>query len=162
MANIISSKNKLFKDTSINNFLKKSIVSARDIDIGNYDKLVLNKDVFSIPQNTILIDSIDCIYESHKKYIDIHILIEGEEAVELINLKNLDIEPYETNYENDYFLYTSDTVEKNIILDKTKIAIFGFNDIHKVCIKSANGCISVRKVVLKVTQSLFEKEFIYE
>ena len=42
------------------------------------------------------------------------------------------------------------------------IAIFGFNDVHKVCIKSANDDVSVRKVVLKVRQSVFEKEFIYE
>lgn len=162
MANIISSNHKLFKDDAINDFLKMSVVIARGLDIGSYDKLVLNQDVFSIPQNTILKDSKDGIYESHKEYIDIHIVIEGKETVELIDLTKLDIKSYEANYENDYFLYRSDTIEKSIILDESKIAVFGFDDIHKVGIKSINDDISVRKVVLKVTKSLFEKEFIYE
>ena len=59
MANIISSNHKLFKDDTINDFLKKSVVIARGLDIGSYDKLILNEDVFSIPQNTILKDSKD-------------------------------------------------------------------------------------------------------
>lgn len=162
MANIISNNHKLFKDETINIFLKKSITIARDLDIGSYEKLVLNDDIFSIPQNTILKDSKDSIYEVHKKYIDIHIVIEGKETIELLDLTNLDIQPYESNHENDYFLYSSAAMGERVILDRTKIAVFGFNDIHKVGIKSTNNDISVKKVVLKISKSLFEKEFIYE
>ena len=162
MADIISSNHKLFKDDTLNDFLKESVAIARGLEVGSYDKLVLNQDVFSIPQNTILKDSKDCIYESHKKYIDIHIVIEGKEKVELIDLTKLDMKAYEANYENDYFLYSSDIVDKSIILDEMQIAVLGFNDVHKVGIKSVNDDISVKKVVLKVSKILFEKEFIYE
>ena len=64
--------------------------------------------------NTILKDSKDCIYESHKGYIDIHIVIEGKETVELIDLDNLTVEPYEVNFENDNFLYHSDEMEEKL------------------------------------------------
>lgn len=70
--------------------------------------------------------------------------------------------PYEANYENDYFLYRNDALEKSIVLDENRVIIFCFDDIPRVGIKSTNGAISVRKVVLKVTKSLFEKEFTYE
>lgn len=162
MANIISSNHELFKKDIINSFLKKSIKIARDLDIGCYDKLVLNEDIFTIPQNTILKDSNDCIFESHKKYIDIHIVIEGKETVELLDLSKLDIQPYECNYEDDYFLYSSAIMDERIVLDKTQIAIFGFNDLHKVGIKTKNHDSSVKKVVLKISKNLFEREFIYE
>lgn len=159
---IVSSNHKLFKDSVMNDFLKESMMVARSLDTRSYDKLMLNEDFFSIPQNTLLKDSKDCIYESHKKYIDIHIVVEGKEAVELIDLAKSSVVPYEANYENDYFLYHSDTVEKRIILDEIQIAVFDFDDVHKVGIKSTNDEVSVRKVVLKVTKSLFEREFINE
>jgi len=162
MANIILSNQIFFKDNTINDFLKKSLLIARGLDIGCYDKLVFNQDIFSIPQNTILKDSKDCIYESHKEYIDIHIVIEGKETVELIDLDKLAVEPYEVNYENDYFLYSSDEMAEKIVLDQMSIVVFGFNDVHKVCIKSTDSDISVKKVVLKVRKCTFEKEFINE
>jgi len=162
MANIISSNHKLFKDKTINDFIEKSVLIARGLDIGCFDKLVLNQDIFSIPKNTILKDSKNCIYESHKEYIDIHIVIEGRETVELIDLKKSTIEPYEVNYENDYFLYRSALTEDKIVLNEMSVAIFGFDDIHKVCIKSRKDDVSVKKVVLKIKQSIFEKEFIGE
>lgn len=165
MAYIVNVKDRLFSDICTNNkillFLEKSIEVARKLDIGCYEKLILNDTIFSIPQNTLLKSSLECIFESHKEYIDIHIIINGVENIELLDIKEVST-PYEENIENDYFLYKSDEDTKKVILDQDRIGIFLFEDIHKVGIKSSYVENNVVKVVLKIKKNVFEKEFIYE
>lgn len=164
MAYIIDIKNisflNIFKNESLLLFIEKSMEVAKKLDIGCYEKLILDDSTFSIPQNTLLKCKSDCIYESHKKYIDIHIIVNGIENIELLDIDGLH-KLYEENFENDYYLYTSKLDTKKIVLDKNTIGIFLFEDIHKVGIESSGIQQNIVKVVLKIKKNIFEKEFIY-
>lgn len=149
----------VFKNTKINELVHDSIKVAKDLQVGEFKKVVLNKDVFIIAQNTVLKDKKDCFYESHKKYIDVHYSIEGSESIEVINIENIK-EPYESNLENDYYLYNSADSEKKLTLCSNELIIFSFEDVHKVGIKQKNN--NIIKIVVKITKELFDKEFKYE
>ncbi len=161
MAKIIQSTTSLFKDFKINNFLVNSIKIAEKLDKGKYEKIIFDDDIFSIPQNTILKKSMDCVYESHKEYIDIHVVVSGAEAVELVDVSDTK-SPYEENLENDYYLYKNSLNPKKIILNNQRITILFFDDVHKVGIEISTQIDSVIKVVLKIKKTRFDKEFINE
>mgnify|MGYP000090625510 CR=1 FL=1 len=150
----------VFKKMEINELVQNSIKIAKNLKVGEYKKIIFDNDIFIIAQNTMLKDKSDCIYESHKKYIDIHYSIEGTEDIEVININDIG-KPYESNFENDYYLYSSNYVEKKITLDSNELIIFSFDDVHKVGINQGNNN-SIIKIVIKITKEIFEKEFTRE
>ena len=160
MAKFIERNSLLFRDKEILQFLEESIDVAKNLEVGTYDKLILNNDIFSIPQNTYLKESADCVFESHKEYIDIHVIINGTENIELLHT-NDNHQIYEKNTNNDYYLYTSNINAKKTVLNEKMLAIFFFEDIHKVGIVSNSNNNHIVKVVLKIKKNLFEKEISY-
>jgi len=152
---------KLFKNKNIVSFIYDGIDKAKQLSEGKYNRLVYDSSFFLILQNSILKNSTDCVFESHKEYIDVHIVIDGRERIELLDVKDVDF-PYESSIENDYYLYKSELDSQKYILDKNKIAIFDFHDVHKVGIRTSDKPDSVIKIVLKMKKDKFEEEFINE
>ena len=152
---------KIFPNHNVRSFIETSIERAKKLERGTFEKIVYDKSMFSIIQNTILKDRTKCVYESHKKYIDIHIVVSGSESVDLINIQRVS-EPFESSVENDYYLYKLNASTSDYYLEKDMIAVFLFEDVHKVGMLSNTSTDNVVKVVLKVEKDVFEKEFYFE
>lgn len=148
----------LFKSQHLNDFIKRNIGIALSLEAGEYQKNILNDEFFIIPQNTLLKTSQECIYESHKKFYDIHCCIKGVEQVELLSIADVG-NPCEINIESDYCLYRTNKSAREIILSQNQFVIFSFADVHKVGINVSGNLISVVKIVIKIKKDLFEKEF---
>jgi len=151
----------LFKNKEINNFISQNIDLSLTLNKSEFKKNIFSDDLFIIAQNTLLKDSNECIYESHKEYLDIHHIIENTEKMEVLTLKDIE-EPYELNIEYDYYLYKTNIDIEEIIITKNQFIIFSFDDVHKVAIKSMDSSDNIIKIVIKIKKSLFEKEFINE
>jgi biofilm protein TabA len=92
-------------------------------------------------------DKSDTRYESHRKYIDIQYIIEGEEMMGLAPLDKVEvIEPY--NAEKDIAFYQYDG-GKYITATPKNFVIFFPTDAHRPTMK-VNENSKVRKIVVKV------------
>jgi len=150
----------IFNDKELVGFLYRSIELARKLEVGKFKKLIFNDDVFAISQNITLKSCSDGVFESHKEYIDVHIVVEGREAVEMMSVSDMP-EPYDKCMDNDYYLYKFEKCSSKVTLDKNKIAVFLFDDGHKVGLEADGSIENVAKVVLKIKENAFKKEFIY-
>ena len=79
-------------------------------------------------------DKKDCLFESHKKYIDIQYMFEGDEIMEVENVNNLLIEtPYKEDL--DYAKYAQCSNFSSLLIKENELAIFYPDDAHMPCIK---------------------------
>ncbi len=89
-------------------------------------------------------------FESHEKYIDIQILLKGQEYVYYTNKSNLTVaKPY--NSENDITFYGNSIAEYDRIkLDGTNFVILYPHEAHapQVCVNDTP--LKVKKVVIKI------------
>lgn len=89
----------------------------------------------------------DALYESHKKYIDIQYIIEGEEIMGLTTLDKVTVkEPY--SEEKDISFYDFDGGEY-IKATPEKFFLFFPEDVHRPSITTGDSVL-VRKIVVKV------------
>lgn len=116
--------------------------------IDAFEKINLDKNNFGLEQVYYTKDRNKCFFESHRKYIDVQFILDGEEIIEVSDIKNLDVTfPYDENM--DIIKY-NDNVNASIVkLQKGDVAIFFQEDGHMPCIK-LNKPGKVVKTVVKV------------
>jgi len=92
-------------------------------------------------------------YESHNEYIDIQILLSGQEYIYYtdINLLNTDI-PYD--FKKDITFYCDVVEGQNILLDGSNFVTLYPNEAHAPQISFDNRRQFVKKVVIKVKKDL--------
>ena len=109
----------------------KTLVNTK---VGECNKIVLDENCFVLEQAYITKDKEDCFFESHKKYIDIQYVFEGEEIMEVENLSNLQVTtPYKEDL--DYAKYSQSKDSSILKIRKNELAIFFPQDAHMPCIK---------------------------
>ena len=108
--------------------------SILNIKVDECNKIVLDENCFILEQSYITKDKENCLYESHKKYIDIQYMFEGDEIMEVENVNNLLITT-EYNEELDYAKYAQSSSSSILKIRKTEFAIFYPTDAHMPCIK---------------------------
>lgn len=114
-------------------------------DLGKYE--ISGNTIFGIKSEYDTSTNYDPKLEAHKKYIDLHYIIEGEENINYELLKNQNVIK-EYDIDSDYMFYQS-TKSALINLNKGDFAIFYPNDIHMPGI-ALNRPSKVRKVVIKI------------
>ena len=88
--------------------------------------------------------------EAHKKYIDLQIMIEGEEKVRMSNIKDLEISQ-QYNQEKDVAFYKPLFDISEFFIQKGKFAVFFPQDGHEPG-GAVNGVpIQVKKAVFKIS-----------
>ena len=152
---------KIFQNNDICAFIRSSIETSKKLELGSFEKVTYNDSIFAITLNSIVKDRDQCIYESHKKYVDIHIIVDGCESVDLIDIQSAP-SPFESSLEKDYYLYQVSESLSTYELKKNMLAVFLFEDVHKTGIRSNPFTDNVIKVVLKVDTEVFEQVFCYE
>lgn len=138
---------KLYKDLSHNMAIAVNYLITCDInslEIGKH--AIVEDDIFVIMNEYDTKDEVDCKTEAHKKYIDIQIMLKGEEKFGFAFLNNQKVsEIY--NPEKDYTFY--DTLLDYQNLHEGTFVIFFPTDLHCPSIK-INDSIKVKKAVVKV------------
>lgn len=114
------------------------------MSLGKYE--VEGTDIFAIVNEYETKDVADCVWEAHRKYIDIHHILRGSELIGTTLLTN-QLPTKEYDGENDYCLFEGG--ESKQVLHTGMFAIFYPHDIHSTS-HHPNSKTFVRKVVMKV------------
>lgn len=122
--------------------------SLKNIELDNCNKIILDENCFVLEQSYISKNKEDCFFESHKKYIDIQYIFEGEEIMEVENIDNLLVTtPYKEDL--DFAKYAQSEDSSSLKIRENELAIFYPQDAHMPCIK-INENKKVIKAVFKI------------
>jgi len=118
-----------------------------EINTGRYDLgngIYANVDIYNTKSAE------NCYFESHRKYIDIQIVLSGKERLDYTDIKNLKVkEEYDEN--RDIMFYYNPHYPKNTIqLLPGKFALLYPHEAHKPQLQYENVSEHVKKVVIKI------------
>ncbi|MFI3300700.1 MAG: YhcH/YjgK/YiaL family protein [Candidatus Gastranaerophilales bacterium] len=138
-------------------YLSQYIKSEEILDfVNNLDKNVaigkhiINENVYANVDAYMTKPLEDCLLEAHEKFIDIQILIDGEEQINFINIDGLnEASPYDSNRDIVFF-ETPKNKLSSVMLNNKNFAIFYPQDAHMPQIAIENGRSKVKKVVVKI------------
>ena len=115
---------------------------------GAFEKVVLDEKNFALEQVYNTKERKNCFFESHKKYIDVQFIVEGEKIIEVADVNDINIDA-DYDSELDLLKYKHASKASIIKLKKGDIAIFYPRDAHMPCVQSSNSQ-KVVKTVVKV------------
>lgn len=94
----------------------------------------------------------DGFFESHRKYIDVQVVVEGEELMEVIDAAAIALrQPY--NPERDLIVYEDSSRASLLRLQAGQLAVFFPADVHMPSLRVGPAAVAVRKAVVKVPVS---------
>ena len=118
------------------------------LPLNAFKKVDIDKNNFGLEQVYNSKVRENCFFESHKQYIDVQFILEGEEIIEVANSSELSIDiPYSN--EMDLMKYNMTNNSSVIKLKKGDVSIFYPEDAHMPCVK-LNKSLKVVKTVVKV------------
>ena len=96
----------------------------------------------------------DAKLETHRKYVDIQMLLSGREAIEIFPKKGLAVsEPYNPEKDAEFYHVPAET-HARITLRPGQFLVFFPEDAHMPCLMAGNSPQPVKKVVIKVAVEL--------
>ncbi len=92
--------------------------------------------------------------ETHRKYVDIQVLLSGEEVIEIFPKNGLTVsEPYNPEKDAEFYQVPPETRAK-VTLSPGQFVVFLPEDAHMPCLMAGNSPQPVKKVVIKVAVEL--------
>ena len=143
-------------------YIEGSICNSSEINkrilnlpIGSFNRVELSDDIFAYEQVFLTKNREECFFESHKKYIDLQLIVEGEELMEYSEIEKLNMS-IQYNSETDFIIYDTPQIgaTSKILLVNNDMAIYFSHDGH-MGLSKANKISIVHKTVLKVPQVLW-------
>lgn len=132
--------------------LKAGSASAQRLDAleaGESHKTDLGEGVFAIEQVYETKLRAAGFFESHQKYIDVQVVVEGDEAMELADLSRMTmLEPYLP--ERDLVVYSDEPFASVLRVRAGDVAVFYPNDVHMPSLQMSSTPMLVRKAVVKI------------
>lgn len=116
--------------------------------INSFEKVDLDENNFGLEQVYITKVREECFFESHRQYIDVQFILEGEEIIEVMNKEDL-LVTSQYNKEMDLIKYKTINNSSIIKLKKGDVAIFYPEDAHMPCVE-LNKSTKVVKTVVKI------------
>ena len=86
----------------------------------------------------------ETFFEAHKRYLDVHLMVQGEERVELASPEGLTL----FEHQGDFYAYRGEA-EQSLVLRPGSFLVVFPEDAHRIKIQ-VNGPETVSKVVFKV------------
>lgn len=121
----------------------------RALPVGKAEKIDLGGGVFVVEQAYETKSRPDGFFESHRKYIDVQVMVEGEELMELVDLSLITAkDPYIE--ERDFCSYQDCTDATKLHAVTGQTAIFWPPDVHMPSLRLRGTPVVVRKAVVKV------------
>ena len=109
------------------------------------DRLYATRQVFeSLPEEKTF-------YESHRRYLDIHVVTKGEERMDIASPNDLRVNEEKSDPEKgDFFVFTGDPDEKQTVILRPGTFLVAFpEDAHR-CKGQVEGPCDVEKIVFKI------------
>jgi len=110
---------------------KKSIVHKRifNLPAGSFEKVPLTEDIFALEQVFHTKNRQSCFFESHKKYIDFQLILNGIEQMKYIDIDRLIVDK---SYDETKDLITYQLAEKTskFLMQDGDLSIFFPDDAH--------------------------------
>lgn len=91
----------------------------------------------------------DSFFESHRKYIDVQVVIEGEETMEVADITRMTVKKA-YNSERDLIVYEDNTESSSLRVYPGLAAIFFPADVHMPGLRNRADAVLVRKAVVKI------------
>ena len=89
-------------------------------------------------------------FEAHRKYLDIHVPLAGEERMDIADTASLSLDEAASKPENDFYAYSDrDPEHQRVILKRGDFLVAFPADAHRVK-GQVSGASEVRKVVFKI------------
>lgn len=107
------------------------------------DEAYANIDVYETKEYDI------CFPEAHKRYIDIQMILSGEERLDFANISELSIKD-DYDEERDIMFFHNPEKMNTLYLKKGYFALLYPTDAHKPQMKSSENSQTVKKVVVKI------------
>lgn len=129
--------------------IKECFEYAKNNDLLAYEKGSHEIDGDRLFVNIVEYETIDAdkrFWEAHKKYLDIHLMLDGEERIDLNFLNNMKEEAY---VEKDDFVPSKGTRKSSVILEKDDFLICYPKDSHKTAINVEESQ-KIKKAIFKV------------
>jgi YhcH/YjgK/YiaL family protein len=123
------------------------------IEVGKTERIDLAAGSFALEQVYVPKLRPDGFFESHRKYIDVQVIVAGEELMEVQDISRLVVsEPYLA--ERDFIKYADGTDPSVLKMVAGDVAVFFPEDGHMPSLRWRNPEL-VRKTVVKVPVSAF-------
>ena len=108
------------------------------------DKLYATRNIFDTAPDS------ETFFESHKRYLDIHVVTKGEERMEVADPKTLTVDGEKSRPEGDFYAYTEKSAEHQTLILKPGTFLVAFPDDAHRCKGQVDGSSHVEKVVFKI------------
>jgi biofilm protein TabA len=116
------------------------------LPLGAFERFDLGNGIFAIEQKFDSKNRSDCFFESHIKYIDIQMMVNGSECMEYNDIHKFSVkEKY--NSEKDLIVYNDFTGTTKILLTPGDFALFFPQDVHMGCQKYEGSTLCTKTVV---------------
>lgn len=121
----------------------------RGIAAGGSNRVELGDGVFAIEQVYETKPRAEGFFESHRKYVDLQVVIEGDEMMEVIDAARIAVrDPYDP--ERDLVTYADTAEGSRLRVGAGQATVFFPVDVHMPSLRVATGPVLVRKVVVKI------------
>jgi biofilm protein TabA len=121
----------------------------RAIARGDAHKLELGSGAFAIEQVYETKIRSEGFFESHRKYIDLQVIVEGEELMEVVDVASITVnQSYQE--ERDLITYSEAANASQLRLFEGHAAIFFPVDVHMPTLRLHTSASLVRKTVVKI------------
>lgn len=124
----------------------RKIMALRE---GESEKVELADGNFAINQAYSARDRADGFFESHRRYIDVQVILGGAEYMEVDDISRLKVSQ-EYNEERDFLKYHDVQTASRLLMRAGDAAIFHPADGHMPSLRIDGGPVSVFKTVVKV------------
>ena len=122
---------------------------ARAVPSGEAEKVDLGGGIFVMEQAYETRLRADAFFESHRKFIDVQVVTEGEELMEVADIARMTArQPY--NADRDLIVYEDSTDSSLLRVFPGQVAIFFPTDVHMPTLRIRTNGVQVRKSVVKV------------
>ena len=137
------------------NYFKQALDANTDVHkrifelpVGSFEKVTLKNGIFAFEQVALTQAIEKCFIESHKKYIDFQLLLDGIEEMGYIDIDKLSMDSPYCETKDLVIYHMQDNVSK-FVLEKADLAIFFPEDGH-IGLSMHKEESLIHKVVIKV------------
>lgn len=122
-----------------------NLLDFEKLEIGRYD---LSNGIYYMVQEYTTRPASDCGLESHKKYIDIQWIIDGQEMIQVANINRLKLKK-EYDFDNDIMFWEIPKHICSCVLSKNSYLVLYPNDAHRPSLYIGSSNV-VKKIVVKI------------
>ncbi len=119
-----------------------------DLPIGSFEKYDLGSGIFALEQSYMTKDRSECFWETHRKYIDIQVHLDGIEQMEHVDFSKLKVK-FDYDETKDLIVYEDIEISNKIVMQASDIAIYFPNDAHMGLPMYENQSSRIFKTVIK-------------